>query len=857
MNRDRCSSPALSSVDGSDDETVELHGPLGQQIPLSTISALRATLRDDDRKSESPVRQLVGYLDDDDDEDFPQGNVTRHGEGGFATATLEEIWSKPADAQPRTPPDSVGETAVEQVIQAFERDDPNTPPFMVAVQALDPRTTTRVLFETFFPLGCSRAIVFGHDEDVQAIMHAAALCVVHCQHNDEANINPLPVPYPILNRRRIAGLVFFKSEDTARFAAFKMHDFVPHGQSSPLHVCFASGKLFAKCFREYTADTDTCLIRFAASQPGLSGLGSNPPSHNTSLNASEAGQSPTQSSFGPPRRIAICAQQLFHTLRTPLTAMTREAARLALAIAEVDASAHATTSAFIAASDRAVEMILRDDHSADEAVQLLCCGINANHRGLLRLLDLLCRNLASTMADADTALLVGSRFQVPLCKRALSGILFGNDRAIRLGSAALMATLLDVGFISGSPFSVCIRLFDQRVLSVPSSFHRDAVAEAIIALAACVKNCSAQKKRGPVPFIDVLAGGVVFPNHRDDRPEGQERDFMAIVARFKEEGAAEAPRTPTQVALSAPGHTPSKFPWTRESDLIQTPDPEASVSSNDDMPVFAVASQQPPIPRHAVSSTGSVVGLPPPRMSEPTTQQPPSTLNADILPCTVYVTRIPRALSDSKLRAILFHYGDVTKVRVYDSTSKRSVSGERDDSAFCFVEYRTPTGARNLATILDRAQLHLIGTSWESAVWHVTALGTAPAFTDDTHVLAAAVLRCSPARSAIHDHDPRDAVYDARGKLRECLFGVLPRAAGASLNSSVSSLNGPLSFTTRPMPKQASTVSTPSKAGLNISAMPWTGPSVAADPVEGERANRSTLDSSHGSSGFIVTGNPL
>jgi hypothetical protein len=343
-----------------------------------------------------------------------------------------------------------------------------------------------------------------------------------------------------------------------------------------------------------------------------------------------------------------------------------------------------------------------------------------------------------------------------------------------------------------------------------------------------------------------------------------ERDFVAMLGRYREEVAVEAPRTPTH--QSATGFvSPSLSPVAGTTpdasrSVCRSPDVhDTSDSSNGEhTPRYPVSSSHlaPPSSRSVVAAAGGVVGLPQPRFAEQGPLQPPSTLNADILPCTVYITRIPKLMSDARLRTILTNFGELNKVRVYDSCTKRGNSAEKDDSSFSFVEFRSPAAARSLIAALDRAAVHLIGRTWENATWHIVQSGSSALFDESESPLLSSTLRCSPARSAIHDHDPRDAVFDSRTRVRECIFGNSPRAGPAT---PAPSTNGPAGFTTRPLPNRPMPPAVPaasvvasfnnSSTGLNAGAVPWTAPRDLSADLEQPAA--SSADSS--ASGFVVT----
>ena len=214
MPGNRASTP-LSSVEGSECDPSDLQHR-EHDIALQAISALRATLGDQqpDERQRSPDAPTTAFDMIDEDEDSPHANAdqtphstTRVGDesADIDSKTLQAIWS--TSANDGTPVESVGDAAIEIVAQSFEKRDPDTPPFVVAVQALDPRTTTRSLFETFFPMGCARAVVYSRDEDVTGIMHTAAIAIMNAEGKDLEN--PLPVPYPVagFTRRRMARLL--------------------------------------------------------------------------------------------------------------------------------------------------------------------------------------------------------------------------------------------------------------------------------------------------------------------------------------------------------------------------------------------------------------------------------------------------------------------------------------------------------------------------------------------------------------------------------------------------------------------------------------------------------------------------
>jgi hypothetical protein len=231
----------------------------------------------------------------------------------------------------------------------------------------------------------------------------------------------------------------------------------------------------------------------------------------------------------------------------------------------------------------------------------------------------------------------------------------------------------------------------------------------------------------------------------------------------------------------------------------------------------------PAAPRTLTAANGAIVAVP---------QVPqsfvPSTLQAEVLACTVYVTKIPRRMEEARLRGMFAQFGELNKVRIYEgagpgqqSLGRGSGHGNRraaqpadwsaspasgdaiaaEPSSFGFVEFAMSSSARLMIEHLDRTSVSL----------HRLAGGRGHLWTtnrqDEGEVVAVSSLRCSAARSAIHDHDARDAIYHpGSGRARECVFGHnLPTAPpGARPDGVVDAQQGGLNA-----------------IGLSVAAAPW------------------------------------
>jgi hypothetical protein len=184
------------------------------------------------------------------------------------------------------------------------------------------------------------------------------------------------------------------------------------------------------------------------------------------------------------------------------------------------------------------------------------------------------------------------------------------------------------------------------------------------------------------------------------------------------------------------------------------------------------------------------------------------TLQKDLLACTVYLTKLP-ALAEPKIRRLLFAFGEVHKVRMYREKGLPALAAapqlqQPQRGAFGFAEFAQPSAAKAMIDYFRNCGSSACPFYFLRQPTPVSA----EAFTDDElqQLLSA---RASYARSAIHDQDPRDAVFDTpnpssifvsaatvsdaadgsppeclKVKSRRCTYGV-PQASAPIATSSV------------------------------------------------------------------------
>lgn len=880
--------------------------PNASDAAWSTLTALRDSMAkadaarparvqpNDDATERSAIAAASAVLDTDSDDDAPRTPVGQLERGYSATSTPLRTQphrgphGTPSLLQPATPtreaPAPQGDMTLAAVARAV---DPNTAaangaallPHMVLVQALDSRTTSRTLQDTFFPLGGVRAFAFHSDDEVAAVMAVASAVVSDAQRRPHQACESLPPPYPPYSaRRRAAGVVFFEKEDVARFAAIKMHDFVPHGQSNPLHACYTPSDEFAHHYAARRATAHNMpppsppaqapstrvapapMTSFSSQHHGAyhhhahsgSSLGEvpSPSSHNSSASSIDPHGSQQQSGGALSRRTVAALHTLFGGLKgRSLSAMSPQTSlRFAAMLADLDLGGSRSSAS---AADRVAPVAVfcvdgaRDftDMDAADMASLLLEALSSQRRAIQRCFDAVVRIAAQRIdAGGATAEVLKARLQAPICRGVLGGLLNGADRPPhRLACAYSAASLFDVGFIAGSPFGLCVKLYKGRVEHAAPSQEREGLAECLARLAGAWRAIQSQRARGVHPVaahgVDIAAcAGTYCTDDARNTTDPAEREFATLISVYRAEQRASG-----QAVDSI---------WRSESDSgsDETPTHDTSRTSNH--------SAAAPMVRH----------------SDPTTVVPfvPSTLQADILACTVYVTRIPKALSEARLRQLFSQHGDLNKVRIYDGSGagrneRPAGRADRDDVSFGFVEFATPNAAAALIAGLDRALVQCVGphrgmSSPTSGNWHVTPHGAVSDVPDHANVIVSSTIRCSPARSAIHDHDPRDAIYDrAEGRVRECLFGLLakPQAPAAS--------GPPASRRTVPAGSPAAAFGGKASFGsasLNAAASAWSpgatgGPAFAAAerPAPASQdvgANTSGASSSSGD-GFIVT----
>jgi hypothetical protein len=172
------------------------------------------------------------------------------------------------------------------------------------------------------------------------------------------------------------------------------------------------------------------------------------------------------------------------------------------------------------------------------------------------------------------------------------------------------------------------------------------------------------------------------------------------------------------------------------------------------------------------------------------------TLQKELLACTVYLTKLPASLSEQQMRRLLFSFGEVHKVRMY---SEKSAAGSGLDKhhrgVFAFAEFAQQSSAKSLIEYFRNCSC----TALPFPFLRTPTLNLAEMFSEGD-VKALVGTRASYARSAIHDQDPRDAVFDSmpnfssassvsdgpqapevRLKSRQCTFGISLAVPAASI----------------------------------------------------------------------------
>jgi RNA recognition motif-containing protein len=177
--------------------------------------------------------------------------------------------------------------------------------------------------------------------------------------------------------------------------------------------------------------------------------------------------------------------------------------------------------------------------------------------------------------------------------------------------------------------------------------------------------------------------------------------------------------------------------------------------------------------------------------SAPQTQSTPltfeTTLQKDLLACTVYLTKLPGGLTDAKIRRLISHFGEFNKVRMYKEKTPPALRGgpgqpppsQHNRGCFGFVEYAQPSSAKAVIDYFRNASM----TS--NTPFHFLIGGDlTTAFTLD-EITPLTFTRASYAKSAIHDQHPKDAIFEpisagaAAGgaqpnvKVQGCMFGLV------------------------------------------------------------------------------------
>lgn len=682
---------------------------------------------------------------------------------------------------------------------------------IVTVQNLDPRTTKKLLFDVFFPMGACDAAVLGSTVGVNAA------------------------------QRRGVGIVMFSSADMAKIAAEKLNDFVPHGQSFPLIVAYVPKSGPASTSDETMLALQATVDRTKSPPP----LEKPAPS---SLNAAAPLAATAPTIAAAVERYGGIVDYLVNVERSAITNMA-QLELLLLCIERPIVSQDELAAVFLCMllSPQSSRTLVEDAVAAVRD-RIVAMGFHSPifTPPLVGALQRIVEQMEiSTSARPSTSPMIARHntltqaaemftfFKRSLCQVMLHLLLNKDaEKGCRTVAAITIGYLFELQFLAGDPYSMARKLMEandsamaaarQYLMRADPHTQQDEAAHApsINLVEALLAMTSSWQQRHPQSKCD--PNEAEFQRHvrrfyggDDAQAECGNSDSNKGSPESQADSNNDGPskrRTPPPTPSSRP--TPSSTIVSRVSPVKpSTPSRQPPPSPTSDSGITPLdSSLDSNVSVNTFSTTMPGLWQPAQRIAPPSSRQPTlsltnvaahpfglqhvaaasshlvtyeTTLQKDLLACTVYLTKLPAGLTDAKVRRLISYFGEVNKVRMYKEktppsirsggTAQHVAHNNQNRGCFGFVEYAQPSSAkamidyfRNASMTLANPFHFLIGGD------HISAFSA-----EDIKLLA--LTRASYAKSAIHDQHPKDAVFEptaahsAEGapnvKVQPCMFG--------------------------------------------------------------------------------------
>ncbi|CUE87394.1 Hypothetical protein, putative [Bodo saltans] len=414
------------------------------------------------------------------------------------------------------------------------------------------------------------------------------------------------------------------------------------------------------------------------------------------------------------------------------------------------------------------------------------------------------------------------------------------EKTCRVAAGVLIGYLFDLGFIGGAPFEMASKLLTTNHAAFfaaqeyanagsdptdPKATQHEATSHLIDALSAMTSSwASRNPSRAPdssEELFQAFLGGFTFSRDHHDVTGSTDVSRSSLANRVTTprgghgEGLQQQRRTPPPTpssshASGAVGYSPSKV----HPSLLRpgTTSPSSEVAAGD-LSTDSVGSGT---GGYSVNTPG--IWQPPQRLVTPAQQQQQAsstsftfetTLQKDLLACTVYLTKLPGGLTDAKIRRLVAHFGEFNKVRMYKEKTPPALRGgaggtgggssqqnrgclkkkpprcafrefnkvrmykektppalrggagstgggssQQNRGCFGFVEYAQPSSAKAVIDYFRNASM----TS-NNAFHFLIGGELSTAFTID-EIGPLSLTRASYAKSAIHDQHPKDAIFE-------------------------------------------------------------------------------------------------
>lgn len=407
------------------------------------------------------------------------------------------------------------------------------------------------------------------------------------------------------------------------------------------------------------------------------------------------------------------------------------------------------------------------------------------------------------------------------------------EKTCRSFAAVMIGYLFDLEFLAGgTPFSMAEKLLTTNRAAIAAAHDYYAVSPQDHA--SDEDTDAAQQHASSYALVDALVSMISnwSSRHSQRTPDASEESVRALLRAYtltRERGGAasnDASRTsmPSRTASTPREHDASGQPHRRTPPPTPTSSHSAiGYSPSKVRPGTTSPSSEIGAGDTSFESVGSGTGggysatapgiwqapqrlvAPPPAPLQLHVSQPSvassgaaftfeTTLQKDLLACTVYLTKLPGGLTDAKIRRLITYFGEFNKVRMYKEKTPPALRGgagassQQNRGCFGFVEYAQPSSAKAVIDYFRNASM----TS--NTAFHFLIGGDlTTAFTID-EIGPLSLTRASYAKSAIHDQHPKDAIFEPIAgdvnnstgsnaqppniKVQVCMFGLVGDGAG-------------------------------------------------------------------------------